>query len=163
MKVICLIFVCLRNRHKKCSLFCMLSNSHRFYVLHYDFVVGIKVRGLTTTTLLKRDCSTGFFLWSLQTLKERLFCKTPPNDCLWIHYDHQRLFGFWNVCSKQRQQLHGKVMLQRLCKAFLNSHKWDQYYGEYGCTWEYVNEQLSLSGSCSRDSSFYSLNFISSK
>ena len=36
----------------------------------------IKVAGLRSTTLLKRDSNTGVFLWSLQNFYKHLFCRT---------------------------------------------------------------------------------------
>ena len=37
----------------------------------------------SSVTLLKRDSSTGDFLWILRNSQEHLFYRKPPDDCFW--------------------------------------------------------------------------------
>ena len=52
-----------------------------------------------TATLLRRDSSTGDFLWILRNSQEQLFQRKSPDDCFWKW--PRRIFGIlWKFFAK---------------------------------------------------------------
>ena len=52
-----------------------------------------KVISLSLKLYEKGAYGTGVFLWVLQNFSERLFCRTPLDDC----FKHMRVNVFWNI------------------------------------------------------------------